>query len=283
MVFEKIALAVTFSPNVRALLSEVNRLQKIFNSGLVLIHAGEQTIETEKELDELIEATGLNRAKCKTVWQKGDAAKVILNVCAHEDVDLLVAGALAHESFLKYYIGSVARTIMRESTCSVLLLPNPTVESKPYKKFCVSIDFSSLSEIAAKKAYEFAKLENANEMVLIREFQLPALAITIYDSGSTEEAEKKRLNWYKEEEEKMELFIREMNFAGINLKKVCLYGKQGWEAGNYVRENNGDIFIVPLQVKKLKFFNRIFQHDLEFVFRELPCPLLIIKSEEEKS
>ncbi|MEW6701645.1 MAG: universal stress protein [Bacteroidota bacterium] len=283
MVFKKMALAVTFSPNVRALLSEVKRLQKIFNSELVLIHAGEQTIETEKELDELIETTGLNRAKCKTVWQKGDAAKVILSVCAQENVDLLVAGAMARESFLKYYIGSVARTIMRESKCSVLLLPNPTTESKAHKKFCVSIDFSSLSEIAAKKAYEFAKLENADEMIFIREFQLPALAITIYDSGSTEEAGKKRLNWYKEEEEKMELFIREMNFAGINLKKVCLYGKQGWETGNYIRENHGDIFVTSSPVKKLKFFNRIFQHDLEFVFRELPCQLLIIKSEEEKS
>jgi hypothetical protein len=40
-VFEKIAVAVAFSPRIEAILAQAKELQKIFNSHLIFIHVGE--------------------------------------------------------------------------------------------------------------------------------------------------------------------------------------------------------------------------------------------------
>jgi nucleotide-binding universal stress UspA family protein len=280
MIFNKLALAITFSPNQKALLYQSKHLQDLFQSELILIHVGELNTELENKLKNLVSEVGLDNSKIEYVWQKGDPAKVILEVCGKKKVDLLIAGAIEKEGLLKYYVGSVARKIMRKSKCSVLLLSNPVSNRISFDRICINIDFSYQSECAARKAYEFALMENTKELILIRELQLPALATTVYDSGSTEEAEEKRINWQKEEEEKIDLFARELNMQKIPIKKICLYGKQGWEAGNYVREINGDLLVIPLLQKKSNFFDRLFQHDQEFIFENMPCSLLIVRPEQ---
>lgn len=279
MAFKKIGLAVSFSPNSRALLFEAKRLSEMFNAELVLIHIGDFTEELKTELTSMIKEAGIEESFYKLLWREGDVEDSILEFCSTEKIDLLVAGALIKENFLKYYIGSIARTLMREAPCSVLLLTQPSVERAPFKKICVSVDFTSLSELAAKKAYEISQLINAHELFFIREFQLPALATTVYDSGSKEEAQAMRHTWLDEEKNKMELFVRELNLTDADVKTICLYGKQGWEASNWVNENKGDLFVIPSPARKPKLLDRIFQHDWEFVFRQLPCSLLIVKPE----
>ena len=277
MIFQKLGLAITFSPNALSLLRATKRLQNLFGSKLCLIHVGEKDNETENLMKQLLTKAGIEENSYELVWQTGDPSKIIINTCAAKGVDLLIAGALEKESILKYYIGSVARNIMREVPCSVLILTKPSAEPEPFKKFCASVQYNSLGEYAIKKAYEFAKLEKADEFILIKEFDIPGLAITISDTGSTQETEQKRTDWQKEEEVKLKVFANELNLSDVELKTVCVYGKQGWASSNYVRENDGDLLIVPSPPKKLKLFDRIFQHDIEFVLKQLPCALLIVR------
>ena len=179
---------------------------------------------------------------------------------------------------LKYYIGSVARTIMRETPCSVLILTHPEGEPKPFKKFCASVEFSEMGEYAIRKAFDFAILEKAEEFVLIKEFQVPGLAVTISDTGSTVETEQKRIDWQNEEAQKLEVFAKELNLSGLDLKTVCVYGKHGWASKSYVEENKSDLLVVPSPPRRLRLFDRIFQHDIEFILKQLPCNLLIVKT-----
>ncbi|MEW6194454.1 MAG: universal stress protein [Bacteroidota bacterium] len=277
MVFKKLGLAITFSPNAKALLKTAKRLQELFSAQLCLIHVGDKNKSTEAQLFSLLDDVGIDENKYEMVWQNGDPSKVIIDTCSAKGVDLLIAGALEKESMLKYYIGSVARTIMREAECSVLILTKPTEEQKPFQEFFVLVEYSEVGENAVRKAYQFALLENAKELGLIKEIQTPGLAITISDGSSTQETEKRRTDWQYEEELKLRVFAKEMKLGNINLKTVCLYGKQGWESSNYVKQNGGEIFVVPSPTKKLKLFDRIFQHDLEFIIKQIPCALLIIK------
>ncbi len=277
MAFKKIGLAVTFSPNSLALLFEAKRFSKLFNSELVLIHIGDYSEELKSQLINMIHETEIAENAYKLLWQEGDVEDSILEICTSEKIDLLIAGALIKENFLKYYIGSIARTLMREAPCSVLLLTKPSIERPLFKKICVSVDFTYSSELAARKAHEVSSLLNCKELFFIREFQLPALATTVYDSGSKEEVQKMRNVWLDEEKNKMDLFVRELNITDADVKSVCLYGKQGWEASNWVCENKGDLFVIPSPARKPKLLDRIFQHDWEFVFRQLPCSLLIVK------
>ncbi|MDQ7818359.1 MAG: universal stress protein [Melioribacteraceae bacterium] len=277
MIFNKIGLAITFSPNGLPLIKTAARIQNLFSSQLCLIHVGERTDDSELQMRNLLEKAEIPDGSYQFVWQNGEPAKAIINAASENGVDLLIAGALEKETVIKYYLGSVARTIMREALCSVLIITNPLSELKSFKKFCVSVEFSSLGESAVKKSYEFAKLEKAEEFVLIKEFEVPGLAITVYDSGSTQETEKSKQQWQLEEEEKLSLFAKELNLKGIKYSNVALFGKQGWEARNFVKNNGSDLFVVPSPPKKLKFFDKIFQHDLEFILSQLPCSLLIIR------
>ena len=167
---------------------------------------------------------------------------------------------------------------MREAKCSVLILTMPSEEPKSFKKFCVSVEYTPQSEEAIKIAYNFALLEQADQLFLIREFQAPGLAMTVHDTGSIREAELTRQRWEKEEKDKMQMLVKELNITGINVETVCLYGKEGYEANKYVENINADIFVVSAPQKKLKLFDRIFQHDIEFTLKQLPCPVLIIRN-----
>ena len=42
-------------------------------------------------------------------------------------------------------------------------------------------------------------------------------------------------------------------------------------------DTGGDLFVVTAPRRKLKFFDRLFQHDIEYVFEQLPCSILIVK------
>jgi nucleotide-binding universal stress UspA family protein len=278
MIFKKIGLAVTFSPNGKALLLEARRLSGLFGAKLVLIHIGEKNPKTEKELLDLIVSSGIDPNTAEIFWKDGEPAKTILKVCDNENVELLIAGALEKEKALKYYISSIARKIMRESKCSVLIKIFPKNPPAPYTRFCVSTEFSPQGEETIIKAHNFAKLENAKDFTLLKEFQVPGLAMTVYDSGSTRETEQNRLNWQIEEDEKLKLYVKELNLTGLEIKTVCLYGKEGYEAGKYVKSVEGDLLVLTGPKDKLKFFDRVFQHDIEFLFENLPCDLLIVKT-----
>ena len=276
--FKKLGLAITFSPTGKALLNEAKRLCDLFSAEIVLIHNGEKTIEAELKLNELIESTNFNSSYVNVQWVSGNIADTIILKAKELNVDLLLSGALEKESILKYYAGSVARKIMREAECSVLVLTTPSESPKRFKKFCVSVDYSTQSENTIKTAYNFALLEKAEQLILIREIQAPGLAMTVQDSGSIREAEETRHTWEKEEKDKLEMMIKELNLTELEVQTHCLYGKEGYEANKFVENIKGDIYVVSAPKKKLKLFDRIFQHDFEFTLKQIPCPVLIIRN-----
>ena len=277
MAFKKLGLAITFSPTGKALLFEAKRFCDLFGAEIVFIHNGERTSETETKLNELISEDGYNQSSVSLEWVKGDIADTIIQKAEEKNVDLLLAGALEKENIIRYFSGSVARKIMREAKCSVLILTSPSVNPKGFKKFCVSAEYSPQGEKTIRSAFQFALKENAEGFTLIRDFHAPGLAVTVQDSGSFDKVEAARKQWQEEEEEKMKLFVKELNLHGLEIKIVCLYGKEGWEASNFARANNADVFAVSGPAKKVRFIDRLFPHEVEYSFEKLPSNLLIIK------
>lgn len=280
-IFSKLGLAITFSPTGKALLKESARLKKLFNSELLLIHIGTKNLATEGLMRSVLSEAGIQEDEVKLIWSKGDPAKEILRISKEEKVDLLVMGALERERVFVYYAGSVARKIMRESHCSVLALIAPSENPKGFDKFYISVDYTASSEITAKKAYSFAKLEEAHEIGLIRDFYVPGLPMIVADAGKIEETNIIRQNWLEEEKNKLKIFASEMNIKDPNVKMYCLYGKEGWEAANFAREKKADIFAIPGPKKRLKLLDRIFTHELEFIFENLPSNILLIKDSDQ--
>ena len=275
--FEKIGLAITFSPTGKALLKESVRLQHLFNSKLVLIHIGEKSIESEAMLSNTIQSAGVEAGRYEVIWAEGDPATAIIKSAKEANVDLLVAGALEKEKMLKFLFGSVARKIMREFPASSLILKSPSDDPVSFKKFFVSVDYSPRCEKTIRTAFQFALKENADEFTIVRDFYMPGLTAAIGEDKSLDEIKLLIDQLKEEEEEKMRLFVQELNLKGLDIKIVCVYGKEGYEDSNYARNNEADIFAVTGPEHKMRFFDRFFQHDIEYSFEKLPSNLLIVR------
>jgi nucleotide-binding universal stress UspA family protein len=72
------------------------------------------------------------------VWEKGNPAKKIISVAKKEKIDLLIAGALQRENVVKFYFGSIARKLIRKSTCSLLMLINPANPAKAFRRIVIN-------------------------------------------------------------------------------------------------------------------------------------------------
>jgi len=275
--FKNLGLAITFSPTGKSLLKETWRIKTLFGASLNLIHVGSKTPDTENMLSRVISDAGISESEVNVIWTKGEPANAILSSSKSAMIDLLIAGALEKENIIKYYIGSVARKIMRDAECSVLILKSPSVEPKEFKKFYASTDFSEDSEYAIRKAFQFALLDSAEEFVIIRDYRIPGVSSTVLDSGDTEDLENAREQWQLEELEKMRIFLRELNLKGMKISSYCLYGREGWRAGNFAKQNKADIFTFSVAARKMKFIDRLFPHEAEYSFENLPSNLLIIR------
>ncbi len=275
--FTKIGLAVSFSPTRKALLCEAKRLSDLTNSDLVLIHNGNKTTETEIRLDDLINSVGIEKSKIIVDWVSGEIADSIIKSAEKNNVDLLLAGALEKENLIKKYFGSVARKLMRQARCSVLVLTSPSENPQKINKIYVSTDFSSDGERTIQLAHNFALLQNAEEFVLLRELNALGLAYTLQDSTTIADIEELRKQWLEDEEIKMNFFIKELNLPILEPKIVCLYGKEGWEASNYAKTNKADLFVVNQPKQNITFLDKLFPHEVDYSFINIPTNLLIVR------
>ncbi len=116
-------------------------MKKMWNAELILIHVGRRGDKEIARLNQLLDSTGLNETgDVKIFWEEGKPSQRILATCKKENVDLLIAGALKKENLVQYYLGTVARKIIRKADCSVLLLTNPSITPQPFKNIVVDAD-----------------------------------------------------------------------------------------------------------------------------------------------
>ncbi len=74
--------------------------------------------DTVKQAVEQAEKAGI--AAVRSILQEGDVAKVVLDVAAKEDVDLIIIGRRGHGRIAEFFLGSVAQKILQYADRSVL-------------------------------------------------------------------------------------------------------------------------------------------------------------------
>lgn len=274
--FKRLAVAVTLSPTGHALLQEARRLRDLFQAELTLLHVSKRAGD-EARLREIVQESGLDARSLEIIRQGRDPANAILRSAKEKNVDLLIVGALEKENIIRFYLGSVARTLMRRSHCSVLFFTRPSDQPVGFKNIYVFVEYTTSGEVAVRTAQQCALLEGAQELHLLRDFYIPGLSLVSEDARSTEAGRQLRAKTQGEEKQMMEMFVRGLNLKGVKLSMESLYGKEGWEASNYVREHHADLYIVPAPDREPKLLDRLFPSSLEFVFERLPSNVLLVK------
>jgi nucleotide-binding universal stress UspA family protein len=282
MNIKTIGLALAFSPRMEALMAEVARLLIAYQAQLVLVHVGTETDEARVKVERLLLASHIPVSQVKILWLEGNPADCILKACKDEHVDLLVAGALRKENFVQNYLGTIARKILRKADCSVLMLVDPAVEKKHVQHIVVNAEDSAFVEDALESAFEMARNEKALWVHVVKEVKLYGLTMSAMDDCTEEEYTEQRNDLMRSEIESVERLIARVPHEGVKINIKLLSGKSGFELAKFAQRKQADLLVVGASPRKFFLFDRVFTHDLEYIFQDLPCNLLVVNPRKRK-
>jgi nucleotide-binding universal stress UspA family protein len=276
--YQKLALAIAFSPRQQALICEAARLCKLFDARLLLIHVGEKTPEKETELNRQLAVAKLAPADIQLLWEEGDPVNRILSLCREEKVDLLLAGALKKENIFRYYIGSVARKFLRKAEIPVLVLIEPQEEARPFKRLVLHAGDKAEAVAAIKAGCYIGRLDQARQLHVIKELKMYGLTMALAGEDPEHEYSETRRNLLQDEINSVQRVISRCSECdGLRLNVKITAGKSGYELAKFARQSKADLLVTEAPAGRLNFFDRMFPHDLEYILADLPCNLLVVQ------
>ena len=80
--------------------------------------------------------------------------------------------------------------------------------------------------------------------------------------------------------QRMEKIIEKLDVKGVNTHIKIITGKSGYELRKFARKINADLLVVGAVRRKLRFLDRLFINNLEYIIEDIPCNLLIVKSND---
>lgn len=279
---KRIGVAIAFSPRIEAILFETARIKNLLNAELILIHVGSSGEKETTRLNQLLTKTGLSdRDDVRIFWEQGKPSQRITSTCKREKVDLLIAGALKKENLVSYYIGTIARKIIRKADCSVLLLTNPSVSPEPFQNIVVDADDRPYVEASLSAACQIAIKDKTPWLHIVRELKMYGLTMTAAEQCSEQEYEEMRNKLVQSEIESVEKILQRIPHEGIKFNIKLVSGKSGFELSQFTKRKQADLLIIGAPDKRFSLFDRVFTHDQEYIFADLPCNLLIIQPRKE--
>jgi nucleotide-binding universal stress UspA family protein len=268
--YRSIAVAVTFSPRFHQVLAEANRVRERFGSRLSMIYVGKRDAATVEKFADAI--TKLNLPQDSAVhYEEGDPANGILAGARKLSAELLIAGALEKKAIHRQFLGDVARRLVREATCSVMLFTQPQLEPKPLRHIVFMAEYSDHAQRALRRALHLAERENCERLYVIRNY-------TSFDKARAARRPKSgkgTARTLEEEEIALQEFILAAGNTAVPIEARCIRGNTGFAASNFVQAVEANLLVVPLETKpepKPKLSRRI-----AWVNDVIPCNLWIVR------
>lgn len=273
--YKRIAVASTFSPRFEQVLAEAKRVRDRFGAELNLIYVGEKSAETARRFSEALKAIGLP-ADSTIYYQEGSPAEAILQVVAAKDVELIVAGALEKEVVLRSFLGNVARRLVREAACSVILFTHPEREPKPLRRIVFYVpEYSDHVRGALQRTRQLAAKEACENLYLIRVYTtFDAARATLRASSEQTDAETPVARTLEEEEDALEQFIGSAGASEIPMEGRCIRGNTGFAASDFVQAVEADLLVVPVEPGETP--GELPGH-IAWVTDVIPCNLWIVR------
>jgi len=269
--YKTVAVASTFSPRFKQVLAEAKRIRERFSADLHLIYAGDRDEEIAKKFSEALAQLELP-LESKIHYEKGNPADAILRVIAREKIDVIVAGALEKEVVLHPFLGNVARRLVREAPCSVMLFTTPAAKPKPLRRIVFIADYSDARLNALKRMLPFAAAESCERLYVIR-------IITTFDQARASihanAGRHAKTSTDDDEEEALERFVLSAGATDVPIEARCIRGNTGLAASDFVQSVKADMLVVPLQ-KNAGGTQRL-PSNIAWVTDVIPCNLWLIR------
>ncbi|MDQ6622884.1 MAG: universal stress protein [Verrucomicrobiota bacterium] len=281
--YRTIAVASAFSPRFEQVLAEAKRARDRLGVDLNLIFVGKKNAETTRRFSEALVALKLP-ADSRIHYHQGSPAEAILEAVRANAVQLLVAGALEKEVIHRSFLGDVARRLVREAPCSVLLFTTPEREPTPLRRIVFFVpDYSAHARSALKIALHLALQEECEKLYVIRVYttfdaaraQLRAKAAK---SAKTANANAPRpaaaARTLEEEEAALDEFIIAAGETRVPIEARCIRGNTGFAASNFVQAVEANLLVVPVAPGSGR--SELPAH-IAWVTDVIPCNLWVIR------
>jgi len=276
------AIGIGLSPSLEANITEAARLCSILGDKLFLIHVEAPNSHSRKVLKQVLDKLATNSILAEVdyeiSYESGDISESIIRVCKEKKVDLLLAGALPREGLLRYYMGSVARQLVRKSSFSILLLTNPKLFPKTYSNIVVTGINHPKTPDTIKKTIEFAEAIGSRKLTIVDEVVPDKNTKRAADDEELERCNRLRGMIEQKEAQRLNLTLAEMAGANLELDTKVIFGKPGYSIGHFSQTSRAELLVLNSPDTILGFMDRVFTHDLEYILSELPSDLLIIHS-----
>ncbi len=269
--YKTIAVATTFSPRFKHVLAEAKRIRDRFGAELHLIYVGRRNEETPRKFNDVLAELELP-ADSPIHYEEGDPAEAILAALARENIDMLVAGALEKEIVLHSFLGNVARRLVREANCSVILFTHPQKRPKPLRRIVFIADHSQQGLVALKTTLMLAEAESCERLYVIG-------IITAFDearasiAGDATDSTTHKPN--HGEEDPLEEFVLSAGATEVPIETRLIKGATGLAASDFVRSVEADLLVVPLPTSRETV--QQLPSNIAWVSDVIPCNLWIVR------
>ena len=270
--YRTVAVASTFSPRFKHVLAEAKRIRDRFSADLHLIYVGDRNEETSKKFNDALAQLQLP-ADSPIHYENGDPAQAILRVLDRHKIDVVVAGALEKEVVLHPFLGNVARRLVRDAACAVMLFTHPDMKPKPLRRIVFVADHSEHALHALKKTLGFASAESCERLYVIRIITAfdKARASIRADASNGDKSETK-----DEEDDALERFVLSAGATAVPIEARCIRGNTGLAAADFVQSVNADLLVVPMQKQQQRATQQL-PSNIAWITDVIPCNLWVIR------
>ena len=269
--YKSIAVATTFSPRFKHVLAEAKRIRDRFGAKLHLIYVGTRNQEIPRKFSDVLTELELP-VDSPIHYEEGDPADAILAALARENIDVLVAGALEKEVVLHPFLGNVARRLVREANCSVMLFTRPEKKPKPLRRIVFVADHSQQGLVALKTTLMLAEAESCERLYVIG-------IVTAFDEArasiASEAAGTETDKPNHTEEDPLEEFVLSAGATEVPIETRFIRGATGLAASDFVRSVEADLLVVPLPKSSGKV--QRLPSNIAWVSDVIPCNLWIVR------
>jgi nucleotide-binding universal stress UspA family protein len=169
---------------------------------------------------------------------------------------------------------------MRKADCSLMMITNPSAEPQSIRNVVVNAEDSPFVQEALTAACLLGKKDHAWVHV-VREIKLYGLAMAATGQRSEEEYSEMKQELLQDEINEVEKMLASIPHDGVKINIKMIAGKSGFEVSQFAQRKHADWLVVGAPVRRFGLFDRLFPHDLEYIFADMPCNLLIVHPGKE--
>ncbi|MFA6235426.1 MAG: universal stress protein [Bacteroidota bacterium] len=272
-----IVAGVAFSPHAQLIASTAFVLARRLSARVVFIHVGSEDVETRQRLNTVLREAEIT-GDCELVLRPGNPAEILLDVADELHADLLITGALESEGMLQTLFGSVARKVARRAHCPVLLLPLNVHTVPRLDNVVMGVRSGESVDSMLNFTLKLIRSAGQSKLHIVQESDYALrLAARYVDEREREEFESRQRSSLADA-------LSVYDFSGIHLEVAVLDDTaEGIGLAEYARNNGADLVVTQAPSRALTLRDRIITHPAESVLVNLPCGILLYRSESKSA